>query len=183
MLPCSTIRASAHLSHYPGANDYLTKPFNFEILNARIKNLLELNHSLKTTYTKQLKVVPAHVEIESSSEKFLNNVVLYIEKNLKNTNFSVEDLSDHFGMSRGSMYNKILELTGMSPVEFIRSFKLDRAAVLLQKSDLTISEVAYQAGFATPHYFTKSFKAKFNILPSDYRKSKKQDFKPDTSGS
>jgi AraC-like DNA-binding protein len=101
-------------------------------------------------------------------------VVLYIEKNLKNTNFSVEDLSDHFGMSRGSMYNKILELTGMPPVEFIRSFKLDRAAVLLQESDLTISEVAYRAGFATPHYFTKSFKAKFSILPSDYRKSKKQ---------
>ncbi|WP_375436368.1 two-component regulator propeller domain-containing protein [uncultured Hymenobacter sp.] len=157
-----------------GANDYLTKPFNFEILHVRIKNLLELNRALKTTYTRQLQVVPSPVEIESSSEKFLNNVVLYIEKNLKNTNFSVEDLSDHFGMSRGSLYNKILELTGMPPVEFIRSFKLDRAAVLLQESDLTISEVAYRAGFATPHYFTKSFKAKFSILPSDYRKSKKQ---------
>lgn len=157
-----------------GANDYLSKPFNFDILHVRIKNLLELNRTLKTTYTKQLQVVPSPVEIESSSERFLNNVVLYIEKNLKNTNFSVEELSEHFGMSRGSMYNKILELTGMPPVEFIRSFKLDRAAVLLQESDLTISEVAYQAGFATPHYFTKSFKAKFNILPSDYRKSKKQ---------
>jgi signal transduction histidine kinase/ligand-binding sensor domain-containing protein/DNA-binding response OmpR family regulator len=156
-----------------GANDYLSKPFNFDILHVRIKNLLELNRTLKTTYTKQLQVVPSPVEIESSSEKFLNNVVLYIERNLKNTNFSVEELSEQFGMSRGSMYNKILELTGMSPVEFIRSFKLDRAAVLLQESDLTISEVAYQAGFATPHYFTKSFKAKFNILPSDYRKSKK----------
>ncbi|UOG77556.1 ATP-binding protein (plasmid) [Hymenobacter tibetensis] len=160
-----------------GANDYLTKPFNFEILHARIKNLLELNRALKTTYTKQLQVVPSPVEIESSSEKFLNNVVLYIEKNLKNVNFSVEDLSDHFGMSRGSMYNKILELTGMPPVEFIRSLKLDRAAVLLQESDLTISEVAYRAGFATPHYFTKSFKTKFSILPSDYRKSKKQELK------
>ncbi|MBO0356770.1 response regulator [Hymenobacter sp. BT186] len=156
-----------------GANDYLSKPFNFDILHVRIKNLLELNRTLKTTYTKQLQVVPSPVEIESSSEKFLNNVVLYIERNLKNTNFSVEELSEQFGMSRGSMYNKILELTGMPPVEFIRSLKLDRAAVLLQESDLTISEVAYQAGFATPHYFTKSFKAKFNILPSDYRKSKK----------
>ncbi|WP_179197643.1 hybrid sensor histidine kinase/response regulator transcription factor [Hymenobacter crusticola] len=158
-----------------GANDYLTKPFNFEILNAKIRNLLELNRSLKTTYTKQLKVVLNHVDIASSSEKFLNNVVLHIEKNLTNSNFSVEELSEHFGMSRGSMYNKLLELTGMPPVEFIRSFKLERAAVLLGESDLTISEIAYQVGFATPHYFTKSFKAKFNILPSDYRKSKKQD--------
>jgi signal transduction histidine kinase/ligand-binding sensor domain-containing protein/DNA-binding response OmpR family regulator len=157
-----------------GANDYLSKPFNFDILHVRIRNLLELNRTLKITYTKQLQVVPSPVEIESSSEKFLNNVVLYIERNLKNTNFSVEELSEQFGMSRGSMYNKILELTGMPPVEFIRSLKLDRAAVLLQESDLTISEVAYQAGFATPHYFTKSFKAKFNILPSDYRKGKKQ---------
>ncbi|GGF28725.1 hybrid sensor histidine kinase/response regulator [Hymenobacter cavernae] len=157
-----------------GANDYLTKPFNFEILNAKIRNLLELNRSLKTTYTKQLKVVLNHVDIASSSERFLNNVVLHIEKNLTNSNFSVEELSENFGMSRGSMYNKILELTGMPPVEFIRSFKLDRASVLLRESDLTISEIAYQVGFATPHYFTKSFKAKFNILPSDYRKSKKQ---------
>ncbi|WP_324671236.1 hybrid sensor histidine kinase/response regulator transcription factor [Hymenobacter sp. GOD-10R] len=158
-----------------GASDYLTKPFNFEILNAKIRNLLELNRSLKTTYTKQLKVVLNQVDIASSSEKFLNNVVLYIEKNLTNSNFSVEELSEHFGMSRGSMYSRILELTGMPPVEFIRSFKLDRAAVLLRESDLTISEIAYQVGFATPHYFTKSFKAKFSILPSDYRKSKKQD--------
>jgi AraC-like DNA-binding protein len=76
-------------------------------------------------------------------------------------------------MSRGALYTKIFELTGLPPVEFIRSYKLDRAAILLLKSDLTVSQIAYQAGFATPHYFSRSFKEKFNMLPSEYRKAEK----------
>ena len=71
-------------------------------------------------------------------------------------------------MSRGSLYNKILELTGLSPVEYIRSVKLDKGAVLLEKSDLNVAQIAYMVGFATPNYFAKSFKAKFNMQPSEY---------------
>jgi AraC-like DNA-binding protein len=80
----------------------------------------------------------------------------------------VEELSRHVGMSRSSLYNKLLELTGQTPVEYIRSVKLDKAAVLLEKSDLNIAQVAYSVGFSTPNYFAKSFKAKFNMLPSEY---------------
>ncbi|MEO7213854.1 MAG: two-component regulator propeller domain-containing protein [Mucilaginibacter sp.] len=154
-----------------GANDYLTKPLNFEILNVKIKNLLIQNALLKTTYSKQLKVTPDGVEVESSGEKFLSNVIAYLEKNLTNPKFSVVELSDHLGMSRGALYNKIFALTGQPPVEFIRSYKLDRAAFLLLKSDMTVSQIAYEAGFGTPHYFSKSFKNKFDILPSEYRKT------------
>ncbi len=153
-----------------GANDYLTKPFNFEILNVKIKNLLQLNIMLKNTYTKQLKVVHPDIEVESSREKFLMKVISYIDNNLNNPKFSVADLSQHLLMSRGALYTKIFELTGLPPVEFIRSYKLDRAAILLLKSDLTVSQIAYEAGFATPHYFSRSFKVKFNMLPSEYRK-------------
>ena len=71
-------------------------------------------------------------------------------------------------MSRSTLYSKLLELTGQTPVEFIRSVKLDKAAQLLEKSELTIAEVAYSVGFSTPNYFAKSFKAKFNMLPSEY---------------
>ena len=71
-------------------------------------------------------------------------------------------------MSRSSLYNKILELTGQTPVEFIRSYKLDKAAALLEKSDMNIAQVAYSVGFTTPNYFAKSFKTKFNMLPSEY---------------
>ncbi|WP_345954898.1 two-component regulator propeller domain-containing protein [Mucilaginibacter sp. PAMB04168] len=151
-----------------GANDYMTKPFNSEILNVRIRNLLNMNRTLKNTYTKQIKVSSSEVVIESSNEKFLSKVVLYVEENMNNSQLSVEDLSGYLGMSRGALYHKLLELTGLSPVEFIRSIKLERAAVLLEKSDLNIAQIAYMAGFATPHYFAKSFKAKFNMLPSEY---------------
>ncbi|HEY9194745.1 MAG TPA: two-component regulator propeller domain-containing protein [Mucilaginibacter sp.] len=153
-----------------GANDYLTKPFNFEILNVKIKNLLQLNTLLKNTYKKQLKVIHPDIEVASSGEIFLNKVINYIDNNLNNPKFSVVDLSEHLSMSRGALYTKIFELTGLPPVEFIRSYKLDRAAILLLKSDLTVTQIAYEAGFATPHYFSRSFKEKFNMLPSDYRK-------------
>ncbi len=156
-----------------GANDYLTKPFNFEILNVKIKNLLHLNTMLKNTYTRQLKVVHPDIEVESSREKFLGNVIKYIENNLNNPKFSVVDLSEHLAMSRAALYTKIFELTGLPPVEFIRSYKLDRAAILLLKTDLTVSQIAYEAGFATPHYFSRSFKEKFHMLPTEYRKAEK----------
>jgi len=151
-----------------GANDYLTKPFNLDILNFKIRNLLELNKSLKNTYLKRIKLISPEVEIESENEKLLNKVLRYIEENLTNPKLSVEDLSRHVGMSRGSLYTKVLELTGESPVEFIRSVKLDKAAVLLEKSDMNVSQISYSVGFATPNYFARAFKEKFDMLPSSY---------------
>ena len=71
-------------------------------------------------------------------------------------------------MSRSALYNKLLELTGETPVEYIRSVKLNKAAVLLEKSDMNVAQIAYSVGFSTPNYFAKSFKAKFNMLPSEY---------------
>jgi signal transduction histidine kinase/DNA-binding response OmpR family regulator len=151
-----------------GANDYITKPFSFEVLIAKIKNLLELRNTFKTTYTRQIKVLTPETAFESEDEKLLSRIVGLLEENLANPNLSVEFLSKQVGMSRSSLYNKLLELTGQTPVEYIRSFKLDKAAVLLEKRDLTIAEVAYLAGFSTPNYFAKAFKTKFNMLPSEY---------------
>ena len=151
-----------------GANDYITKPFNFEVLNAKINNLLTLNTTLRNTYTKQIKVLAPEIQIESDDEKLLNTIIKYLEENLTNPQLSVEDLSRHVGMSRSSLYSKILELTGKTPVEFIRSLKLDKAAVLLEKSEMNVTQIAYSVGFSTPHYFAKSFKAKFDMLPSEF---------------
>jgi YesN/AraC family two-component response regulator len=151
-----------------GANDYITKPFNFELLNAKIRNLLVLNNTLKSTYTKQIKVLAPEVKVESEDEKLLATIMRYLEENLTNPQLSVEELSRHVGMSRSSLYSKLLEITGQTPVEYIRSVKLDKAAVLLEKSDMNIAQVAYSVGFSTPNYFAKSFKAKFNMLPSEY---------------
>jgi signal transduction histidine kinase/ligand-binding sensor domain-containing protein/DNA-binding response OmpR family regulator len=151
-----------------GANDYITKPFNFEVLNAKIKNLLHLKNTMQSTYSKQIRVMATEPVVESADEKLLTEIAAYLENNLTNPQLSVENLSKQFGMSRSTLYAKLLELTGQTPVEYIRSFRLDKAAALLEKSTMTISEISYQVGFTTANYFSKSFKSKFNMLPSEF---------------
>lgn len=151
-----------------GANDYMTKPFNFAVLNVKLKNILTLNQKLKETYVKQVRVSSTIAEIESENEKLIKKVLVYIEENLNNPQLSVEAMARNLSMSRASLYNKILEITGMSPVEFIRSVKLEKAIVLLEQSDLSIAQIAYHVGFSTPNYFARSFKAKYNMVPSEY---------------
>ncbi|WP_029280205.1 two-component regulator propeller domain-containing protein [Pedobacter borealis] len=156
-----------------GANDYMTKPFNFEILHSKIKNLLTLNQTFKKTYSRQVSMASPEMEIESDDVKFLNTALLYIEDNLHKPQLSVEDLSKHMVISRVSLYRKCLRVTGKTPVDFIRSVKLEKAAVLLEKSSKTISEICYMVGFSTPNYFAKAFREKYQVLPSEYRAKKK----------
>jgi len=157
-----------------GANDYLTKPFNFDILNAKINNLILLNRLLKGVYSRQFKVSGQEPQIESSQEKLLKDMLSYIEDNLHTAQLSVENLSKHVGMSRGTLYSKVLEMSGQTPIEFIRSIKLEKAAVLLENSDLSISQISFMTGFTAPNYFAKSFKSKFNLLPTEYKLKKRK---------
>ena len=158
-----------------GANDYLTKPFNFNILQAKIENLLLFNRSLKNAYSKQVKVEAKEIEIESSEVKLLSKIVKYIDEKLNNPELSVEELSKHVGMSRGSLYHKLLEITGLTPIEYIRSIKLERAVELLEKSDYNVAQIAYMTGFGTPSYFSRLFKAQFKMLPSEYINAKRKE--------
>jgi len=151
-----------------GASDYLTKPFSFEILNVKIRNLVTLNRRLKETYTRRLNIETPAIEVESGDEKLILSVTQYIESNLDSATLSVEDLCKHVYMSHASLYRKIVDLTGETPVEFIRSIKLNKAADLLERSNMKISEIGYAVGFTTPNYFTRAFKAKFNVSPSEY---------------
>jgi signal transduction histidine kinase/ligand-binding sensor domain-containing protein/CheY-like chemotaxis protein/AraC-like DNA-binding protein len=159
-----------------GANDYLTKPFNFEILNAKINNLILLNRLLKGVYSRHIKVSGQLPQMESSQEKLLKDMLSYIEDNLHTSQLSVENLSKHVGMSRGTLYSKVLEMSGQTPIEFIRSIKLEKAALLLENSDLSISQISYMTGFTAPNYFAKSFKAKFNMLPTEYKQKKRRQY-------
>jgi DNA-binding response OmpR family regulator len=158
-----------------GANDYITKPFDFEVLSAKIKSLLVLKSAMKSTYVKQINLTAPVVSIDSSDETLLQKIVLFLEQNIMNPQLSVEVLSKQFGMSRSTLYTKLLQMAGQTPVEYIRSFKLERAALLLQKSNMTIAEIAYQVGFTTPNYFARSFKQKFGILPSEYVASQRKE--------
>ncbi|WP_293907228.1 MULTISPECIES: two-component regulator propeller domain-containing protein [unclassified Sphingobacterium] len=151
-----------------GAVGYLTKPFDMDVLIAKINSLLQLNQAFKEVYSKQVSILPPELTINSEKDKFLQKVLNYVHDNIDNPQLSVEALSAHTSMSRASLYNKLLELTGMSPVDFIRSVKLEKAANLLEKSDKSISEIAYETGFANPNYFTKVFKAKYQMTPSEY---------------
>lgn len=157
-----------------GASDYLTKPFQPDILKLKIKNLAQLNKISKETYSQRVNVQATAVEAESEKEKMLLEIAQYIEAHLGESNLSVEDLSKHMCMSRSTLYNKIVELTGETPVEYIRSFKLGKAAELLEKTDLKIAEIGYRVGFGSPNYFSRAFKAKYDILPSDYAVMKRK---------
>lgn len=151
-----------------GANDYVTKPFTFEILNSRIRNLLAQQESLQKRFQKQIEVNPAEVTITPVDEKFLKQALEVVEKNIGNADFSVEDFSRDMFMNRVTLYRKILSITGKSPADFIRSMRLKRAARFLEQSGMSISEIAYEVGFNNPKNFTKAFKEEFNILPSQY---------------
>ncbi|MBV4358755.1 hybrid sensor histidine kinase/response regulator transcription factor [Pinibacter aurantiacus] len=157
-----------------GASDYLTKPFQADILKLKIKNLALLNKTSKEIYSQRVSVQASAVEVESEKEKMLLEIAQYIEAHIGESDLSVEDLSKHMCMSRSTLYNKIVEMTGETPIEYIRSFKLGKAAELLEKTDLKIAEIGYRVGFGSPNYFSRAFKAKYDILPSDYAVMKRK---------
>ena len=150
-----------------GATEYLTKPFNFEILLRSIKSSIQLQKFIHAAENR-VQAEPSEIEIVSLDEKFIKNALKIVEDNMSNADFSVQELSRELGVSRGQLYKKILEITGKTPIEFIRAIRLKRAAVLLEKSQLTVAEVAYNVGFNNPKYFAKYFKAEYKVLPSKY---------------
>jgi AraC-like DNA-binding protein len=151
-----------------GANDYIVKPFNFEILLSKIHNILRMQQTFKDTFQKQIEVQARDIVVVSEDEKFLKNTFEYIELNITNPNFSVEELSRNLNLSRVSLYKKLLTLTGKTPVDCIRTVRLKRAVQLLEKSKLSIANVAYEVGFNNAAYFAKVFREEFGMLPSEY---------------
>jgi CheY-like chemotaxis protein/AraC-like DNA-binding protein len=157
-----------------GANDYITKPFNFELLLSRIKNLVVQQAVFKKALVPKMDLKPQDISITNLDQKLIGKALEMVEKHLSNPDFSVEELSRELGMSRVYLYKKLLALTGKSPIEFIRTIRLKRAAQLLVESQLTVAEIAYEVGFNNPKYFTKYFKAEFHCLPSAYAAAKKE---------
>jgi len=151
-----------------GADDYVTKPFNSKILAVRIKNLIDLRSHLQEKIQKQMLLQPAEISVSSMDQKFINEMREVIEKNLSDSSFNVEQLSKKLYMNRATLYRKITALTGEAPNQFIRSYRLQRAAELLKKKFGTVSQVSIEVGFENPAHFAKCFKEKFHQLPSSY---------------
>jgi len=156
-----------------GADDYVTKPFSFEILQSRIKNLIQQRERLQKDLRKQIEVRASDLNITSLDEKLIQNAIRIVEQNMSHADFSVEDLSRELAMSRVHLYKKLQALTGKSPIEFIRTIRLQHAAQLLAKSQLTVSEVAYKVGFNNPKYFARYFREEYHVLPSAYAMGKR----------
>ncbi len=155
-----------------GADDYITKPFSFEILESRIKNLIHQRELIRKSFQKIFELTPSEIQVTSLDEKLIQKAMSIVEKNIANPDFSVDQLSKEIGMSRVHLYKKLTALIGKTPIEFIRVIRLRRAASLLEKSQLTISEIAYHVGFNNPKYFAKYFKEEYKMLPSEYAAAK-----------
>ncbi|MBN8850824.1 MAG: hypothetical protein BGO55_30010 [Sphingobacteriales bacterium 50-39] len=155
-----------------GASDFIAKPFNFEVLQSRVRNLLEYKETIRNIYQRQVDAGPAHIEIRSADDEFLQSVLRELEKNITNPDLSVEEMSHLLNTSRSTFYKRLLLITGRTPVEFIRYFRLKRGAELLEKSQMNISEIAYTVGFNNPKYFAQQFKQEFDVAPSAYRAQK-----------
>jgi len=153
-----------------GAADYITKPFNFEVLLSKMRNIVEYNETVKKTYQRQVQAGPAPVEVTSADDVFLREVLGYIEVEMSNPELSVSELCQRFHASRTTFYKRLLLLAGKTPVELIRHIRLKRAAELLEKSQLTVAEVAYTVGFNNPKYFTQYFKEEFGCIPTAWRR-------------
>ena len=149
-----------------GADDYITKPFNLDILLLRIQKLLKWTRSNYEKFGK-MEVSPSEITISSLDEQLIEKAIRIVEDNMDNSEFSVEELSMQIGISRSGLYKKLMSITGKSPLEFIRILRLKRGKQLLEKSQLSISQIAYQVGLS-PKQFSKYFKEEYGCLPSDY---------------
>lgn len=158
------------------ADDYFTKPFNIQILEARLENLIRERKYLREKYQNTPVIDTKKLELSSIDQHFIDKAVGIVEENLSDDNFSIEDFAKNIGMSRSSLYRKIQALTGQSAKEFIRDIRIKKAARLLEEGDRTVSEVAFEVGFISRSYFAKCFNERFHETPSKFLESKKNDY-------
>ena len=151
-----------------GADDYLTKPFNAQELQVRIKNLIAQREQLKVRFSqKAFNLAPKSVTVNSVDEQFLNRLMEILEKEIDNEQLSVEELSRMIGMSRSQLHRKLKAIIGKTPTAFLRSFRMQRAHQLLSQNAGNASEVAFMVGFSSLAYFSKCFKDEFGKTPTE----------------
>lgn len=168
-----------------GIDDYITKPFSSTYLKARIKSLLlqreqlqklylaQWSEKTKDTKTGNIEVTPSQPQIVSFDEQFMQQVMEVMEKQMDNSEFTIDEFAQDLGMGRTVFYQKLKAIIGLSPVDFIREMRIKRAKQLIDSGEYNVSSVAYMTGFNDPKYFSKCFKKQFGVSPSEYNKEKK----------
>lgn len=156
-----------------GADDYIQKPFHTDYVKIKIIHLLQERQKLRERLLEKLRdnklLLSEPEKVESIDDAFLRKFAEQIEAVYADPEYNVEKLSETLGLSRGHLHRKIKELTGTAPVEFLRSYRLNKATQLLRQNAYTVSEVAYRTGFSSPAYFSKCFKAVYGVTPTEYQ--------------
>lgn len=184
---CTAIKSDLCISHIPiilltakaseeyqleglnmGADDYITKPFNMEVLKLRISKFIESSLKKHELFNQQIKIEPSRLTITSLDRQFVEKAIAIVEDNINNVGFSVEELAAQLNISRGYLYKKMVKITGKTSLEFIRIVRMKRAQQLLAESQLQVAEIAYKLGYNSPKIFTKHFKEEFGMSPSEF---------------
>ena len=152
-----------------GADSYLTKPFSGSVLLARVDNLLRNRTMLRSLFSGDKKEEAAEEQLGSRDQTFINRLRDSIRQNMGYSDFTVERLGEELGLSRVQLYRKVKALTGQTPVDLLKKARLERARLLVEKTDKSISEIAYEVGFTAPSYFNKCFKDEFGVSPGGLR--------------
>lgn len=156
-----------------GADDYIQKPFHTDYVKIKIIHLLQERQKLRERLLEKLRdnklLLSEPEKVESIDDAFLRKFAEQIEAVYADPEYNVEKLSETLGLSRGHLHRKIKELTGTAPVEFLRTYRLNKATQLLRQNAYTVSEVAYRTGFSSPAYFSKFFKAVYGVTPTEYQ--------------
>ncbi len=149
-----------------GADDYILKPFNQQLLEEKLKGLVENRDRMRRRFSNEV-INPN--QLQKGERRFLLEFEALIEKNIKDSTLSVEKLSQQLGMSRVQLFRKISALTNKNVADYIAEYKLQKAKILLKEQEKNITEIAYELGFSTPSYFTTFFKQKTNQTPTEWR--------------
>jgi len=153
-----------------GADDYIYKPFNEEVLKVKIKNILVFRENLKLNYLNQLKIEPSNITTTSRDKDFLEKAIRVVEESISDSEFDIKTFASNMAVSPSTMLRKMKAITGESSDKFIRTLRLKRAAQLLQSSQLLVTEICYEVGFSSQKHFSATFKKQFALSPSEYKK-------------
>lgn len=151
-----------------GADSYVTKPFNFDLLLLNIRNLLRSRQTMRQKFSQEVNLQPQNITVNTVEHAFMVKIVQYIEDRMSEEDFSVPELAAYIGMSQPVLYKKIRAITDLSVNDFIKTVRLKKAAQLFAQKTYNVSEVSYLVGFNDPKYFSREFRKQYGQTPKEY---------------